>query len=67
MCAAIIHFLWLGYSPYECEFTSAGVKLVESSYSRVLSRWPRPHCKHLDDEPVLTLCEWILNMDISER
>ena len=59
---------WFGYSPYECEFTTAGhVKVVECSLSRVLSKLPRPTKPSNNDQLVVDLCEWILIHNPTER
>lgn len=63
-------FAWkFGFSPFECEFTdsSSGVRLVESSYSRVLAKWPRPKKPTMDESTVIGICEWVLNMNINDR
>jgi len=63
-------FAWqFGYSPFECEFSdsSNGVRLVESSYSRVLAKWPRPKNPSVDDSVIIGICEWVLNINITDR
>ena len=44
-----------------------GVRVVESSYSRVLAKWPRPKKPTLDESTIIGICEWVLNADIKER
>ena len=60
---------WFGLSPWECEFVGAGsgVRVADCSYSRVLSKMPRPIKASREDAVVLDLCEWVLEKDFSVR
>lgn len=62
-------FAWYyGYSPFECEFTDQGTtRLVDSSYSRVLSKIPRPKSVSQADDRVLSISEWILDANFLHR
>ncbi len=62
-------FAWgVGYSPYECEFTTQDhVKVVECTTLRILSAIPRKSKPSNDDLLIYELCEWILNQQIYQR
>ena len=59
---------WYGYSPFECEFDrNDHVRVVECSYSRVLSKIPAPEKLSNNDNFILELVNWILARELTCR
>lgn len=58
---------WFGYSPFECEFTSTGVRVVACSSLRVLSPIATKPQPTREDAIVQILVQWILLQDIVQR
>mmetsp|Transcript_7680 Transcript_7680/g.11394 ORF Transcript_7680/g.11394 Transcript_7680/m.11394 type:complete len:344 (+) Transcript_7680:58-1089(+) len=59
---------WHGYSPFECEITEVGVKVVECTHLRVLAKVPScgPSAS-AEDRTLQQLVEEILEQDITKR
>jgi serine/threonine kinase 16 len=55
-----------GWSPFECTFTSQGLKYVDCSYLRVIGKvnFPDP-CRY--SQQFCDLILWILNQNIAKR
>ena len=59
---------WFHYSPFECEFTSGNMpRVVECSYTRVLSKIPSPPTPSKNDKIIIELVEWMLVHDMHKR
>lgn len=64
----LIFAWWFGHSPFECEFSIKDqIRVVECTYSRVLSKIPRPSQPSKNDLFILDFVEWVLNREISQR
>mmetsp|Transcript_30728 Transcript_30728/g.29337 ORF Transcript_30728/g.29337 Transcript_30728/m.29337 type:complete len:364 (-) Transcript_30728:96-1187(-) len=64
----LIFAWWFGYSPFECEFTIKDeIRVVECTYSRVLSKIPRPSQPSKNDLFILDFIEWVLNREMAHR
>ncbi len=59
---------WVGYSPFECEFTLQDrVRCVECTTLRILSTPPRKNNPTRDDLIIYELCDWILSQSLTQR
>lgn len=58
---------WHGYSPYECELLEYGVKVVECTHLRVLSKIPVRAVQSREDAVITNVAESILMQDITNR
>lgn len=63
----LLYAWWYGYSPFECEMTDSGLKVVECSALRILSPIPTPSMPTNDDKILLSLVEWMLEKDMTKR
>lgn len=67
-CGCLLYAWYYGYSPFECEFNANNtVRVVECTFSRVLSKIPCPPVMKEKDQYIIELVEWILNRDILKR
>lgn len=59
---------WYGYSPFECEFDpNDQLRVVECSYTRVLSKIPAPQKLSENDNFILELVSWTLVRELNCR
>ena len=64
----LLYAWWYTYSPFECEFaTNDHVRVVDCTYSRVLSNIPKPQNLSKNDKFILELVEWILIRNMADR
>ena len=64
----LLYAWWYTYSPFECEFaTNDHVRVVDCTYSRVLSNIPKPQNLSKNDKFILELVEWILVRNMADR
>ena len=64
----LLYAWWYTYSPFECEFaTNDHVRVVDCTYSRVLSNIPKPQNLSKNDQFILELVEWILVRNMADR
>lgn len=63
----LLYAWWFGYSPFECEYHGATMRVVECSSLRVLSPIPRTPHPTVEDKVILDLSEWILNVNYEVR
>jgi serine/threonine kinase 16 len=64
----LIFAWWFGHSPFECEFSIKDeIRVVECTYSRVLSKIPKPSQPSKNDLFILDFVDWVLNREICQR
>ena len=59
---------WFAYSPFECDFSASDhVRVVECSYTRVLSKTPSPQKPSKHDTFIIELVDSILIREMDKR